>query len=120
MDIPNVQVPEENSCNIYGTVKDFKGGTAIGVSNISVATMQIDNLADDAVIRAVGSIKDDIDSDGILSTVVTGAENAMIDDELNKEYHVATIKITGTSADAQTVNITQSVVITVTQNPYET
>ena len=121
MDIPNTETPEGSSCNIYGTVREYKGGPAIGSANISVATMQINNLDDnDTVIRAVDDIITDIDADGILSTVVTGAENAMLDDTLNKELHVATIRITGTSADAQVVDIIQSVVITVTQNPNET
>lgn len=119
MDYPTTTVPEESSANIVGTVREYKGGPAIGSASIDTATLQYNNLADDAEIRAEADIISDIAADGSFDTLITGAENAMIDDTLNFEYHVATIRITGTSADAKTVNLVQSVAVKVTNNRYE-
>ena len=120
MDFPNVTVPEESSCIITGTVREYKDGPAIGIASISSATVAINNLDDDTEIRAEASIAADIDADGAMSHLITGVENEMIDDTKNYEYHIVTIKITGTSGDAKTVNLVRSVAIKVIQNPYET
>lgn len=119
MDFPNVLVPEENSCNIIGVVRAYKGGPAIGSASISSATCQLNNYADGAVIRAAANVLPDIDVSGNLNHVITGAENTMIDDTKNYEYHVATFKITGVSG-GKNINIVQTVFVKVTQNLYET
>jgi len=116
---PNVTVPEGSSCNITGVVKTEKGGTAIGSASISAATLQLNNLNTDAVIRAAGSIAADIDVSGNLNTVITAAENKTYTETKNYEYHVATIRITGTSGDGKVVTIVQSVFIKVTNNKYQ-
>lgn len=119
MDFPRVTVPEENSCNLVGVVREYKDGPAIGSASISAATVQINNYDNDAEIRAETSITADIDVDGNMDHVITTAENEMIDDTKNWEYHIVTIRITGTSGDAKTVNIVQSVALKVTQNLFE-
>lgn len=105
---PKKIIPEKATAHITGIIKDA-AKIAIGSASISTATLALHNRDTGAEIRAAASITADIDVDGNLDTIVTAAENAMIDQTRTIEIHLATFEITGTAADATTVVINKEV-----------
>ncbi len=110
--VPHIEVQENNSCRIKGTLKD-ENDVVIGSGSISLATLAIENMSDGTVIRAAADISADITVAGVLNTAISGAENAMVDETAIAEYHVATMTINGTSGDGKTVNFVREVYIKV-------
>lgn len=102
--VPHIEVNENNSCHIQGTLKD-ENKIVVPVAQITTATMAIVCLDSSLTsIRAASDISADINSSGYLDTLISGAENAMIDETAKYEYHLATISIDATSGDGRVVN----------------
>ena len=107
-DRPPKTVTEGTSSAIVGNVRQYKGGPTIGSGSISVATLELNDINGTA-IAAPYDISADIDVNGALDTLISGANNAFIDDSSNTEIHVATFRITGTSGDAKQVDLIHEV-----------
>ena len=116
---PKTIVPEGSTCVITATVKDHND-VAIPVASITTATLEINDQDTGNVIRAAGDIKADINSSGVLDTLITAVENAIVTQTLITEIHLVTIKIVGTAGDGKAVALNSEIWIKLQSLKYVT